>query len=114
MGLALGKVVRRRSDQSLLQLSRPSRRNLAQKQGRNHLGRRARRSPHIYLSTIAHRSLEVRKRAETARHSEGRHRSDLHGHDSRVAERDDRVSANWGDYLCGIRRKLWINTALPI
>ena len=64
MGLPLGQMVRRRPAQSLLQLPRPPRRNLAQKQSRHHLGRRARRSPHPHLSATPSRSPEVRQRAE--------------------------------------------------
>ena len=54
--VAVGEVVCRRQDQPLLQLPRPARRNLAQEQGRHHLGERARRSAHAHLSAVAERS----------------------------------------------------------
>ena len=65
MELPVGEMVCRRPDQSLLQLPRSPRRNLAQEQSRDHLGERAGRSPHPHLPATASRSAEVRQRSES-------------------------------------------------
>ena len=61
---AARRVVCRRQDQHLLQLSRPASDNLAAQQSRAYLGRRARRSANTYLSTTSFRSLQIRQRPE--------------------------------------------------
>ena len=87
MGFAVGEVVPGRQDQSLLQLPRSPRPDLAQEQGCHHLGERARRSPHPHLSAAAERGLQVRQRAEVAGHQVRRSRRHLHGHVSGAADR---------------------------
>ena len=78
------QVVRRRQDERLLQLPRCPPVDLAQEQGRPHLGRRARRHAHADLSATAPRSLQVRQRAQGAGRRAGRRRVDLHADGARA------------------------------
>ena len=81
-------------------------RDLAQEQGRHHLGERARRSAHLHLSAIAERGVQVRQRAEDAGHQVRRSRRHLHGHVSRTADRHAGVRAHRRGALGHLRRIL--------
>ena len=103
---AARQVVRRRQDQRQLQLPRPPPRRAAQEQGRHHLGRRAGRQPRADLSATAPRGLQVRQRAEEARHQEGRPRHHLHADDAGAGDRHARLRPHRRDALGRLRRLL--------
>ena len=69
-------------------------RGAAPQQGRDHLGRRARRSPHADLLRAVSRSVRVRQRAQVARHQEGRSRRHLHAARAGAGRRDARLRAH--------------------
>ncbi len=76
------------------ELPRSARPHRAPQQGRDHLGRRARRSPHADLLRSAPRGLPVRERPEVARRQEGRSRRALPAADARARDRDARLRAH--------------------
>ena len=92
---AAREVVRRRQAEHQRQLPRPARSRLHRaQQGRDHLGRRARRSPDADLLRSAPPGLPVRQRAQVARRQERRSRRDLHAAHPRAGDRDARVRAH--------------------
>ena len=105
---ALGQVVRRRRDQSFLQLSRPPRSKTgSRQQDRHHLGRRAGGE----IRTLTYQQLlnevsEVRQCAQVARHQERRPRRHLHGHESRAADRHAGLRPHRRAALGDLRRLL--------
>ena len=66
----------------------------APQQGRDHLGRRARRSADADLFRSASAGLDVRQRAQVARREEGRSRRDLHAARARAGDRDAGLRAH--------------------
>ena len=82
------EVVRRRPAERRRQLPRSPRPHGAPQQGRDHLGRRARRPPHAHLLRSLPRRERVRARAARARREEGRPRRALHAADPRAGHRD--------------------------
>ena len=98
------EVVRRRQAQRQRQLRRPPRAQRAPQQGRDHLGRRARRPPHAHLLGSLSRGEPVRERAEGPRRQARRPRRDLPAADPRAGDRDARVRAHRRDPLRRVRR----------
>ena len=91
---AAREVVRRRPNQRVGQLRRPSHSHGAPQQGRSHLGRGARRSPHADLLRSVSPGECVRERAQVARRQEGRSRRHLHAARSRAGHRDARMRSH--------------------
>ncbi len=91
---AAREVVRRRKAERQRQLPRPPRPHVAQEQGRDHLGRRARRQAHADVLGAPSRGLPVRKRPALARDQERRSHRDLPAADPRARHRDARLRAH--------------------
>ena len=100
------QVVRRRQDQRQRQLPRSASAVSAAQQGRDHLGRRARRPPHADLLRPASRGLPVRQRPEVARRQARRSGRDLPAADPRAGDRDARLRPHRRGALGGVRRLL--------
>ncbi len=80
-------MVRRRTTEYLLQLPGSPRRDSAQKQGGDSVGRRTRRLAHADLPAVTARGFPMRECAEVAGREERRSRRDLYGHGARVTDR---------------------------
>ena len=91
---AAREVVRRRPDQRVGQLRRSSHSHGAPQQGRAHLGRGARRSPHADVLRSLSPGQRVCERAEVARRHEGRSRRHLHAARARAGHRDAGMRAH--------------------
>ena len=105
---AVLEVVRRRKDQRLLQLRRPSPRE-AQEQGRDHLraGARRRGSRHHHVPGALRSRERIRRAAARLRGPEGgRPRHDPHADGRRAADHDARVRAPRRRSLGRLRRVL--------
>ncbi len=107
---AVRQMVRRRPDQSQLQLPRPPSRRAAPQQGGHHLGGRTRRvrqsgrDPRPHLHRFAPRSLPVRQCAETQRRHARRPRHHLHADGARSGHRHAGLRPHRRDALGGLRR----------
>ncbi len=100
------RVVRRRQDQRLLQLPRSPRGRGPRRSRRPVLGRRARRCPAAHLRRAASRGVQVRQRAEVARHPARRRGVDLHAAHAGAGDRHARLRADRGDPLRDLCRLL--------
>ena len=98
------EVVRRWEDQRVVQLSRSAPDDLAEEQGRHHLGRRAGRFARPALPGSASGSLPLRQRSQKARHQDGRPRNALHADDPRTRHRHAGLRADRRDPLDHLRR----------
>ncbi len=100
----LREMVLRRHDEHLLQLPRPPPQD-ARRQDRPHLGRRAaHRFEEVHVQGAPPRGLQVRERAQVARHQEGRSRQPVPPDDPRARHRDARLHAHRRDPFDRIRR----------
>ena len=94
LAAAAREVVRRRHSSTPAPTASTATSAPRAQQGRDHLGRRARRSPDADLLRSASPGLPVRERPEVARREEGRSRRALPAADSRAGDRDARLRAH--------------------
>ncbi len=99
----VGQVVRRRQNQSLLQLRRSSRLRRKEEQSRHSVGGRAGRDAQADLWRASSRSPEIRQCAQRLGRSQGRPGRGVHGHDAGAGHCAAGVRAHWR----GALRHLW-------